>query len=114
MVQVLSEDNLNQLDELYQAISPSREESGYSQRLTTAAEHLVAILDGKDRQVVGTTYKEIKELIDLISGCGYFENLSSEAEPVEGKEEAVVNRLFCDILTFLLVNPVLALIFYTS
>ena len=87
MVQVLSEDNLNQLDELYQAISPSREESGYSQRLTTAAEHLVAILDGKDRQVVGTTYKEIKELIDLISGCGYFENLSSEAEPVEGKEE---------------------------
>ncbi|RUS81922.1 hypothetical protein EGW08_010308 [Elysia chlorotica] len=83
---VLSEDNLNQLDELYQAISPSREESGYSQRLTTAAEHLVAILDGKDRQVVGTTYKEIKELITLISGCGYFEKVVSEADPAE--EEA--------------------------
>ncbi|KAK3750919.1 hypothetical protein RRG08_029836 [Elysia crispata] len=80
---VLSEDNLNQLDELYQVISPSREESGYSQRLTTAADHLVAILDGKDRQVVGTTYKEIKELITLISGCGYFEKLTSEPEPVE-------------------------------
>ncbi|GFO33824.1 Caprin-1, partial [Plakobranchus ocellatus] len=85
---VLTEDNLNQLDELYQAISPSREESGYSQRLITAAEHLVAILDGKDRQVVGTTYKEIKELITSISECGYFEKMASGDEVEEGEPEA--------------------------
>lgn len=72
---MLTEDNLNQLDELYQAISPTRDDSGndYAQKLTTAADHLVNILEGKDRQVVGTTYKEIKELITLINGCGYFE-----------------------------------------
>ncbi|BFZ15924.1 hypothetical protein BsWGS_18963 [Bradybaena similaris] len=72
---VLTEDNLNQLDELYQAISPSRDDSGdeYPQRITLAAEHLVNYLDAKDRQVVGTTYKQLKELITLIMQCGYFE-----------------------------------------
>ncbi|CAL1546086.1 unnamed protein product [Lymnaea stagnalis] len=92
---VLTEDNLNQLDELYQAISPSRDDSGdeYPQKLTTAAEHLVNILEGKDRQVVGTTYKEIKELITLINGCGYFERAKKPvtdevvAEPNEENEE---------------------------
>ncbi|BFZ05114.1 hypothetical protein BsWGS_08142 [Bradybaena similaris] len=82
---VLTEDNLTQLDELYQAISPSRDDSGdeYPQRLTLAAEHLVNILDGKDRQVVGTTYKEIKELITLINECGYFERArKAETEEV--------------------------------
>lgn len=82
---VLTEDNLSQLDEFYQAISPSRDDSSgdYPQRLTLAAEHLVNILDGKDRQVVGTTYKEIKQLISLISGCGYFESaLQAKTEDV--------------------------------
>jgi len=75
---VLTEDNLDQLDALYQAISPSREEGSgdYAQQLTTAAEHLVNTLDGKDRQVLGTTYKELKELLNLINDCGYFERVS--------------------------------------
>uniref|UniRef100_A0A0B6ZBB6 Caprin-1 dimerization domain-containing protein n=1 Tax=Arion vulgaris TaxID=1028688 RepID=A0A0B6ZBB6_9EUPU len=83
---VLTEDNLNQLDKLYQAISPSRDDSGdeYPQRLTLAAEHLVNVLDGKDRQVVGTTYKELKVLITLINECGYFERAQ------QAKEVAVV------------------------
>lgn len=90
----MTEDNLNQLDELYQAISPSRDDSGdeYPQRLTQAAEHLVNILDGKDRQVVGTTYKELKELITLINECGYFERARQAqkegvAEPSQDTEQ---------------------------
>ena len=85
-LQVLTEDNLDQLDALYQAISPSREEGSgdYAQQLTTAAEHLVNTLDGKDRQVLGTTYKELKELLNLINDCGYFERVS-QAKSDEGK-----------------------------
>ncbi|XP_059179543.1 caprin-1-like isoform X2 [Physella acuta] len=94
---VLTEDNLNQLDELYQAISPTRDDSGndYAQKLTTAAEHLVNILEGKDRQVVGTTYKEIKELITLINGCGYFERANKAGSDVVA-ESSVENEEFED------------------
>ncbi|CAG5132058.1 unnamed protein product, partial [Candidula unifasciata] len=87
---VLTEDNLNQLDELYQAISPSRDDSGdeYPQRITLAAEHLVNYLDAKDRQVVGTTYKELKELITIIMQCGYFEKPKND-EVLEAPTEFV-------------------------
>ena len=83
--QVLTGDNLDQLDKLYQAISPSRDENGtdYAERLNTAAEHLVNILEGKDRNVLGTTYKEIKELLNLINECGYFER-AHEGKVEEG------------------------------
>lgn len=65
---------MDQLDKLYQEISPSRDDcENYPKKLNQAAEHLVNVLDGKDRQVVGTTYKELKELITLINDCGYFE-----------------------------------------
>ncbi|XP_012939327.1 caprin-1 [Aplysia californica] len=97
---VLTDDNLDQLDKLYQAISPSRDDSGddYPQRLTAAAEHMVNILDGKDRQVLGTTYKELKELLTLINECGYFEKanpavpeevIAESTEEVEEEEAAV-------------------------
>ena len=78
--QVLTEDNLDQLDKLYQAISPSRDDSGdeYPQRLSQASEHMVNILEGKDRQVLGTTYKDIKDLLTLINECGYFERANAK------------------------------------
>jgi len=87
---VLTGDNLDQLDKLYQAISPSRDENGtdYAERLNTAAEHLVNILEGKDRNVLGTTYKEIKELLNLINECGYFER-AHEGKVEEDAEENV-------------------------
>ncbi|XP_013088854.2 caprin-1-like isoform X1 [Biomphalaria glabrata] len=91
---VLTEDNLQQLDELYQVISPSRDDSGedYPHKLTTAAEHLVNILEGKDRQVVGTTYKEIKELITLIKDCGYFETAKKTVVEEVAAEDSQTNE----------------------
>ncbi|XP_064600396.1 caprin-1-like [Liolophura sinensis] len=83
---VLTDENLNQMDELYKLISPSREgEKDYQEQLTQAAEHVSNLLDGKDKEVVGTTYKELRELMDLINNCGYFENIPcyGETEPQE-------------------------------
>ncbi|GAB1599836.1 caprin-1-like isoform X2 [Argonauta hians] len=67
---VLTEENLTQLDNIYKNISPSRDSQ---QDFVTASEHLCSLLDGKDKAVLGTTYKELKKLIDLILACGYFE-----------------------------------------
>lgn len=81
---VLTEENLNQLDELYKLISPSRDaETDYQEQLNAASEHIVSLIDAKDKEVLGTTYKELKELIDLINQCGYFENAPLEEEEEE-------------------------------
>ncbi|XP_041365112.1 caprin-1-like isoform X2 [Gigantopelta aegis] len=80
---VLTEENLNQLDELYQLISPSRDDDNYAEQLASAAEHIVSLLDSKEKEVVGTTYKELKDLINLIGDCGYFENARKAEEQVE-------------------------------
>lgn len=87
---VLTEENLDQLDELYKLISPSRDgETDYLEALSQAADHIVNLLDAKDKAVVGTTYKELKELLDLISMCGYFEHAQQGDEEVkeESKEQ---------------------------
>lgn len=83
---MLTEENLDQLDELYKLICPTREgELNYHESLSHAADHIVSLLDGKDKAVVGTTYKELKELLDLIAECGYFEHAQQGDE--ETKEE---------------------------
>ncbi|KAL5007767.1 hypothetical protein ScPMuIL_016573 [Solemya velum] len=85
---VLTEENLNQLDELYKLISPNRDtEADYLLQLHHAAEHLVNLLDGREKEVVKTTYKELKELIVLIGTCGYFENAKKSEESVDVEPE---------------------------
>lgn len=55
-LQVLTEENLDQLDELYKLISPTRDgESDYLESLSEASEHIVSLLDARDKPVVGTT-----------------------------------------------------------
>ena len=41
--------------------------------MTTAADHIINFLDAKEKEVAGTTYKDLKSLVEKISGCGYFE-----------------------------------------
>lgn len=90
-MQVLTEENLTQLDELYKLLSPSREGApNYTEELTKASDHFANLLDGKDKPVVGTTYKDLKVLIDLIDDCGYFEHAMQEEEGQE-TEYVVVN-----------------------
>ena len=79
-LQVLTEDNLKSLDELYQLISPNREsEEKFEDQVCSASDHILSLLEGKDRSVVGSTYRELSELITLINSCGYFEK-AKEAE----------------------------------
>lgn len=83
---MLTEDNLSQLDELYQLISPSRESStDFNAALSSASEHIISLLEARDRPAVGSTYKELRELIVLINDCGYFERARAAEQTEEGK-----------------------------
>lgn len=55
------------------------------QQAQKIAEHHVAIVDGKQREVIGTTYNKLKEIITKINQCGYFDQVHecSEAAPIE-------------------------------
>lgn len=92
VLQVLTEENLTNLDELYKLISPSREGKNYPEELNLASEHILSLLDSREKEVVGTTYKDLKELLDLISNCGYFENAAAEEE--EAAEETTADQEF--------------------
>lgn len=86
----LSEENLEQLDVLYKLVSPSMEgESSYESQLTAASEHLVNLLDARDRELNGTTYKALNELIEKINNCNYFDSTSKkeEQEPLEDEKK---------------------------
>lgn len=69
----LSEADLKLLENLYELICPSREESvNYEQLLSEAAEHVVCVLDGRDRPVGSTTYLHLHQLIEQIRNTNYF------------------------------------------
>lgn len=60
--------------------------SSFDTQLNAASEHIVNYLDGKDKEILGTTYKDLKDMTERIIGCGYFDNPHAEEEVVE--EEA--------------------------
>ncbi|XP_067001718.2 caprin homolog isoform X3 [Anabrus simplex] len=92
----LTEDDLKYLDDLYGEVSPKHcTEDGlppFQEQLQQSAEHLLAIVDAKPKEIVGTTYAKLKELVATIQGCGYFDQTADEAteEPVNEVAEAVV------------------------
>lgn len=84
----LSEEELKYLDSLYNEITMKNREEGdlvFGQQTQKAAEHYVAIVDGKQREVIGTTYNKLKEIFAKINLSGYFDQVheSSESAPVE-------------------------------
>ncbi|GAB6033232.1 hypothetical protein CHUAL_012836 [Chamberlinius hualienensis] len=92
----LSEESLQRLDSLYKMVTPTREieEDGtpYEQQLVTSSEHLVAILEGKKKEVLGTTYQALRELLLSIHDCAYFkkpeEKVEEPAAAVNGDNHA--------------------------
>ena len=44
----------------------------YAHELFTASEHMVNYLDAQEKEVAGTTYKKLREMVDQIQKCGYF------------------------------------------
>lgn len=84
---VLTDDNLTSLDELYRVISPARSEDdtkeSFAAKLNTSAEHLLGLVESRDKAVCNSTYKELMETLQYVNNCGYFETIAKEA-----KEEA--------------------------
>ncbi|CAH1786664.1 unnamed protein product [Owenia fusiformis] len=87
---VLTEANLKQLDDLYKLINPSREEEGeFEEQLEASSQHIVDLLDGKDKPVLDTTYKELREVFNKIHESGYFDrHLEEVEEEAEAPEES--------------------------
>lgn len=85
----LSEEEFKFLDSLYNEmlIKHQRVEGDltFVQQAHKVAEHYVMIVDGKQREVIGTTYNKLKEIIVKINQCGYFDKVRecSEAAPME-------------------------------
>ncbi|XP_058806976.1 caprin homolog [Phymastichus coffea] len=88
----LAEQELKFLDDLYNEVMLKHDKQDndvtFLQQAQKVAEHYVLIVDGKQRDVVGTTYAKIKEVINSIVQCGYFDQASEVA--VEEVTKAVV------------------------
>ncbi|XP_063380269.1 translation initiation factor IF-2 [Cydia fagiglandana] len=90
----LTEEDLKILDDLYPEVTPKHEaneegQPGFPAHTTKAAEHIYAIIDGKPKEILGTTYAHIKEIIMTVHSCGYFDKVSDDSvAPSPGAEVA--------------------------
>ena len=66
-------------------------------QIRTSAEHLQLVLDARDKNAIGTTYKALNQLITKIKDCPYF----SEPLKQPTTEESTVagNYLYYDHCT---------------
>lgn len=105
----LLEEELKYLDSFYNEVlvKHQREEGDltFLQQAQKGAEHYVAIVDGKQREVVGTTYNKLKEIFAKISQCGYFDQVR---ECLETAAVAVTEEVGIQYLRFLFI------VFYAS
>ncbi|XP_049809832.1 caprin homolog isoform X1 [Schistocerca nitens] len=79
----LTEEDLKYLDDLYVEVSPKHggEEGtpSFQDQVNLSAEHLLAIVEGKPKELVGTTCAKLKEIVTTIVSCGYFDQSVEEA-----------------------------------
>ncbi|KAL4714429.1 hypothetical protein ACJJTC_017724 [Scirpophaga incertulas] len=84
----LSEEDLKILDDLYPEVTPKHElneegQPAFHIQTAKAAEHLYAIIDGKPKDALGTTYSHIKNIVTSVHECGYFDRVLEVAAEVE-------------------------------
>lgn len=92
----LSENDLKLLDDLYPAVTPKHEAgnpTAFTNEVQAAAEHLLAVVDGKPKEVFGGTYSQIKEVLGKIHESGYFDQTQEPALTEENVELEVVEPL---------------------
>jgi caprin-1 len=56
------------------------------EQLQHSAEHLLGIVEGKAKEIVGTTYAKLKELVTTIQDCGYFDQCVEETREEQSEE----------------------------
>lgn len=95
----LTQDDLKYLDDFYNEVTMKRQpESGepaFAQQLQKAAEHYMGILEGKQREVVGTTYSRLKEIITSVNSCGYFDQVQIQETEVITTEVVSICHDYC-------------------
>lgn len=80
------------LDDLQTSVTPKHEAgdpTAFSNQVQAAAEHLLAVVDGKPKEAFGTTYSQIKEVIGKIHLSGYLD----QAQETIIYEETVESEL---------------------
>lgn len=72
----LIESDLKLLDDLYPVVTPKHEPgdpTAFANQVQAAAEHLLAVVDGKQKEVFDGSYNQIKDVIGKIHESGYFD-----------------------------------------
>ncbi|XP_028257224.1 caprin-1a isoform X2 [Parambassis ranga] len=95
---LLSDADFTSLDEFYKLVGPDR---NYDVRLTDQYEeaslHLWELLEGRDKPVVGTTYKTLKETLDKVLSSGYFDRAQTHQNGTcEDEEEQAEQTVVAD------------------
>ncbi|XP_034735979.1 caprin-1b isoform X3 [Etheostoma cragini] len=84
----LTDADLAAFDEFYKLVGPDRDQNvRLVDQYEEASVHLWELLEGKDKAVVGTTYKALRETLDQILLSGYFDRFPSHQNGVCGEEE---------------------------
>ncbi|XP_014469393.1 PREDICTED: caprin homolog [Dinoponera quadriceps] len=100
----LSEEELKCLDSFCNEITAKHQreegEPTFLQQVQKVAEHYIALIEGKQREVVGTTYNKLKDIIANINQCGYFDQVhESETAPAEEVIEVLAETQITDATT---------------
>lgn len=79
----LASEQLSQLDQLYKLIGPGlpSEQADITNHFHALAENHIFLVEGRNKEIVGTTYKVLKDLLQSIKECGYFSRPSGA--PIE-------------------------------
>ncbi|XP_030307075.1 caprin-1 isoform X3 [Calypte anna] len=88
-VPVLTEEELTMLDEFYKLVYPERDMNvRLNEQYEQASVHLWDLLEGKEKQVCGTTYKALKEIVERILQTSYFDSTHNHQNGLCEEEEA--------------------------
>ncbi|KAM9377119.1 caprin-1b isoform 2-T2 [Pholidichthys leucotaenia] len=93
-IPLLTDGDLATFDEFYKLLGPERDQNvRLADQYEDASVHLWDLLEGKDKAVVGTTYKALKETLDQVLLSGYFDRIPAHQNGVceeEVEEESAV------------------------
>ncbi|XP_010755558.3 caprin-1b isoform X1 [Larimichthys crocea] len=85
---LLTDADLAAFDEFYKLVGPDRDQNiRLADQYEEASVHLWDLLEGKDKAVVGTTYKALKETLDQVLLSGYFDRVPAHQNGVCEEEE---------------------------
>ena len=84
---LLTEDELSYLDSIYELVDidgAESEEKKLSVRVSVAGDHLISLVEGKEKNVIEeVTYAQVLAIIDKVVACGYFDKETTVEVEVE-------------------------------